>query len=102
MDSFAEEGGDEILFRRDAGEGGLVAAGLLFPKRKVIIVSGLIATERGGLDAVRVIGMAFGIDEFVISRPRGAGFRFEEGGENNNAAVALAEVAENRLGIGGE
>jgi hypothetical protein len=100
--SFAEEGGSEILLRRDAGEGGLVAAGVLFPEREVVDVSFLIAAERGGLDAVRVMGMPLGIDELVISRPCGAGFGFEEGRENEDAAVALAEVAEDGLGIGGE
>jgi hypothetical protein len=101
-DGFAEEGGGEILLRRDAGEGGLVAAGVLFPEREVIDVSFLIAAERGGLDALRVMGMPLGIDELVISRPGGAGFGFEEGREYHNAAMALAEVAEDGIGIGGE
>ena len=78
-DGFTEQGGGEILLRRDAGEGGLVAAGVLFPEREVIDVSILIAAERGGLDAVRVVGISLGIDELVISGPRRAGFGFEEG-----------------------
>ena len=81
---------------------GLVAAGVLFPEREVIDVSILIAAERGGFDAVRVMGVPLGIDELVISRPCGAGFGFEVGRENDDAAVALAEVAEDGLGIGGE
>ena len=78
-DGFAEEGGGEILLRRDAGEGGLLAAGVLFPEREMISVSFLIAAERGGLDAVGMMGVSLGINELVISRPCGAGFGFEEG-----------------------
>ena len=56
---------------------------MLFPEREVIDVSFLIAAERGRFDAVRVMGMPLGIDELVISRPRRAGFAFEEGREND-------------------
>ena len=68
----------------------------------MIGVGFLIAAEGGGLDAVRVVRVPLGIDELVVSRPLRAGFGFEERREDHDAAVALAEMAEDRLWIGGE
>ena len=99
---FAEQGGAEFFFGWDAGEGGLVAAGGVFPEGEVVGVGFKVAAQGGGLDAVRVAGVAFGIDELVVAGPIRAGFGFEEGREDDDAAVALAEVAEHGLGIAGK
>ena len=79
-----------------------MAAGVLFPEREVIHISFLIAAEGGRLDAVRVVGVSLGIDEFIVPGPAGAGFAFKIWREDDDTAVALAEMAEDRLGIGGK
>ncbi len=95
----AEQGGGQILLRWDAGEGGLVAAGVLFPEREVAGVGFQIALQHRRLDSIGMLGISLGIDELVVSRPRGARFCFKVGAKNNQTAVALAEMAQNWLGI---
>ena len=101
-DGFAEKHACEIFLCRYPGEGGLMSAGVLFPEREVIDVCFLIAPQRRGFDPVRVVGLTLGIDELVVSGPLRAGFGLEIGRENDHVAVALAEMSEDRFGIGGE
>ena len=54
MNRITEQRGDEIFFAGDAGEGGLMAPGVLFPKGEVIDVSLAVTAQGCRLDAVRM------------------------------------------------
>ena len=61
------EGGDEAWLAGDAGEGGLVADGGVFPEVEMIGVGFFVATNGCGLDAV---GVAIGVEPVPV--PGGA------------------------------
>ncbi len=74
----------------------------VFPQREVMGVSFEVTAQRGGFDAVRVAGVALGIDEFVISSPVGPGFGFEPRCEHHDASMPLPEMAEDGFRIAGK
>ena len=96
------KGGDEFGGAGDAGEGGLVADGGVFPEIEMGCVGLAVAAEGGGLDAVRVAGVQLGVDEIVVARPLGVRLGIGEWSEEDGRALLLAKGAEDGVGIGGE